>query len=127
MTFARVTGTGMDEHGSLYSTPWGVSTGTFPRPRGVLPLTGFATDEYDIREMPSEPEGTIVSNPDPLAPGHADQPPSRGLRCPTCQRSIAWRDNPQRPFCSFTCRLVDLGVWLDEGYAVRGDPTDDVQ
>lgn len=23
MTFARVTGTGMDEHDSLYSTPWG--------------------------------------------------------------------------------------------------------
>lgn len=30
MTFARVTDTGMDEHAPLYSTVWGVSTGTFP-------------------------------------------------------------------------------------------------
>src|ERR1700675_3516517 len=105
-----------------------MSPGSFQSTREVLALTGFATDEYDTREMPSEPEGPIASNPDPLAPGKVDQTPSqRCLRCPTCQRAISWRDNPQRPFCSFTCRLVDLGVWLDEGYAVRGEPTDDVQ
>ena len=25
------------------------------------------------------------------------------------------------------CRLIDLGVWLDEGYVVPGEPPDDVR
>ena len=32
--------------------------------------------------------------------------------------------NPHRPFCSLTCHLVDLGVWLDEGYRVPADERD---
>jgi uncharacterized protein len=35
---------------------------------------------------------------------------------------VEWSGNPHRPFCSLTCRLVDLGVWLDERYRVAGDP-----
>ena len=34
---------------------------------------------------------------------------------------MAWRDNPQRPFCSLSCRLIDLGVWLDERYRISGE------
>ena len=49
------------------------------------------------------------------------------VRCPTCRRMTPWRDNPQRPFCSLTCRLIDLGVWLDERYVVRGDDLGDVR
>ena len=30
-------------------------------------------------------------------------------------------DNPHRPFCGLTCRLIDLGVWLDERYRVEGE------
>lgn len=26
--------------------------------------------------------------------------------------------NAHRPFCSLTCRLIDLGVWLDERYRI---------
>jgi uncharacterized protein len=33
-----------------------------------------------------------------------------------------WKDNPDRPFCSLSCRLIDLGVWLDEGYRIPGEP-----
>jgi hypothetical protein len=44
-----------------------------------------------------------------------------GVRCPTCGRPTGWTENPQRPFCSITCRLIDLGVWLDEGYRVPAD------
>ncbi|MBI4638075.1 MAG: DNA gyrase inhibitor YacG [Candidatus Rokubacteria bacterium] len=51
--------------------------------------------------------------------------PGRGARCPTCQRESPWQGNPHRPFCSLTCRLVDLGVWLDEGYRVYSDPPED--
>jgi endogenous inhibitor of DNA gyrase (YacG/DUF329 family) len=94
----------------------------------IATLTGFATGEYDARDMPSEPEGTIVRGPDPSATGGADGPSrERRGRCPTCGRPTAWKDNPQRPFCSITCRLVDLGTWLDEGYVVRGEPPDDVR
>jgi len=48
------------------------------------------------------------------------QPEAPGIRCPTCGTRTPWWDNPQRPFCSLTCRLVDLGVWLDEGYRIPG-------
>jgi uncharacterized protein len=49
----------------------------------------------------------------------------RRVRCPTCRTSVSWSDNPQRPFCSFTCRLIDLGVWLEDGYALPAPPADD--
>jgi endogenous inhibitor of DNA gyrase (YacG/DUF329 family) len=45
---------------------------------------------------------------------------SSGPRCPTCGEPISWRDNPNRPFCSATCRLVDLGQWLDEQFEIPG-------
>jgi endogenous inhibitor of DNA gyrase (YacG/DUF329 family) len=44
---------------------------------------------------------------------------------------MAWEGNPHRPFCGLTCRLIDLGRWLDERYRVAGDalpeelPSDD--
>lgn len=94
----------------------------------IATLTGFATDEYDAHNMPSELEGMMVSEPDPSATGETDRPPQeRRVRCPTCDRPTPWKDNSQRPFCSLTCRLIDLGVWLDEGYVVRGESPDDVQ
>lgn len=41
-------------------------------------------------------------------------------RCPRCDRKVAWYGNPHRPFCSLRCRLIDLGVWLDERYRIPG-------
>jgi hypothetical protein len=93
----------------------------------ITALTAFATGEYDAHTMPCEPEGMMVSEPDPSAAGEAQVPRERRGRCPTCARPTSWRGNPQRPFCSFTCRLIDLGVWLDEGYVVPGEPPDDVR
>jgi endogenous inhibitor of DNA gyrase (YacG/DUF329 family) len=43
------------------------------------------------------------------------------VTCPSCGAAAPWRPNPYRPFCSLTCRLVDLGVWLDEGYRIPAD------
>jgi len=43
------------------------------------------------------------------------------VRCPVCERlmhgasSAEW---PAFPFCSARCRLIDLGRWLGEDYAV---------
>ena len=42
------------------------------------------------------------------------------MRCLRCQRGITWSENLHRPFCSLSCRLVDLGVWLDERYRIPG-------
>jgi uncharacterized protein len=69
----------------------------------------------------------MVSEPDPSALGEAGATRERRGLCPTCARLTSWRDNPQRPFCSLTCRLIDLGVWLDEGYVVPGESPDDVR
>jgi endogenous inhibitor of DNA gyrase (YacG/DUF329 family) len=38
---------------------------------------------------------------------------------------VEWTGNPHRPFCSLTCRLIDLGVWLDERYRIAGPPMPD--
>jgi len=51
------------------------------------------------------------------------------LRCPTC-RKLVLRQDPEFPFCSKRCRLVDLGKWASGGYVVstpidRGDETGD--
>jgi len=43
------------------------------------------------------------------------------VTCPTCRQRVPWHGNPHRPFCSLTCRLIDLGVWLDEGYRTPED------
>jgi uncharacterized protein len=50
------------------------------------------------------------------------------LRCPTC-RKIVLRSEPEFPFCSERCRLIDLGKWASGGYVIStplNDPeTDD--
>lgn len=54
------------------------------------------------------------------------EPPAHGVTCPTCRARAAWEGNPHRPFCSLTCRLIDLGAWLDERYRIESRPPDDV-
>ena len=44
--------------------------------------------------------------------------------CPTCRCPTHWQGNANRPFCSLTCRLIDLGVWLDERYRLPRDVED---
>jgi hypothetical protein len=41
-------------------------------------------------------------------------------------------NNPFRPFCCERCKLIDLGVWATEGYAIPepikpDDFTDDIE
>lgn len=43
------------------------------------------------------------------------------IKCPTCQQSTWWQDNPHRPFCSRRCRLLDLGCWVEEEYRVPAE------
>ncbi|MFB3813458.1 MAG: DNA gyrase inhibitor YacG [Terriglobales bacterium] len=49
----------------------------------------------------------------------------QSLHCPTC-RKIVLRTDPEFPFCSERCRLLDLGKWASGGYVIsspldRGD------
>lgn len=49
-----------------------------------------------------------------------DTRPPLEVSCPTCQRSVIWStQSPFRPFCTERCRLIDLGVWANEGYRVE--------
>ncbi|WP_082002912.1 DNA gyrase inhibitor YacG [Geobacter sp. OR-1] len=40
------------------------------------------------------------------------------VNCPICRRAVVWEGNPDRPFCSNRCRMVDLGAWAAGEYAV---------
>lgn len=39
------------------------------------------------------------------------------MKCPICRKPVE-RDNPELPFCSERCRLIDLGNWSSEKYVV---------
>ena len=45
--------------------------------------------------------------------------------CPTSGAPAEWENNPDRPFCSERCRLLDLGAWVDERYVVETDGAED--
>jgi len=40
------------------------------------------------------------------------------VKCPTCEKKFNYYSSDFRPFCSEKCRLIDLGQWLNESYAV---------
>ena len=41
------------------------------------------------------------------------------VRCPQCKKSLKWdTTNPYRPFCSERCKLIDLGAWASDEYAI---------
>jgi hypothetical protein len=39
------------------------------------------------------------------------------MKCPICQKKVA-RENPDFPFCSERCRIIDLGNWASGKYVV---------
>lgn len=44
------------------------------------------------------------------------------VRCPVCKKEVAF-DDPNTPFCSDRCRLVDLGNWASEKYVISSPMT----
>jgi endogenous inhibitor of DNA gyrase (YacG/DUF329 family) len=50
-------------------------------------------------------------------------------KCPVCDAPVDLEKTPTVPFCCDRCRLIDLGRWLDEAYAVpdvkKPDPDDE--
>lgn len=59
--------------------------------------------------------------------------PPRQVPCPRCKRLSPYSpENPDRPFCSERCRMIDLGAWADEAYAIpvarhEDDAEDDIE
>lgn len=39
------------------------------------------------------------------------------LKCPICKKDVAL-DDPEMPFCSERCRIIDLGNWASEKYVI---------
>jgi endogenous inhibitor of DNA gyrase (YacG/DUF329 family) len=39
------------------------------------------------------------------------------MKCPICKKPVAL-DDPNVPFCSDRCRLIDLGNWASEKYVI---------
>lgn len=41
------------------------------------------------------------------------------VACPNCKNLAEFSPtNPFRPFCSERCKLIDLGLWASEQYAI---------
>ncbi|PPC94030.1 MAG: DNA gyrase inhibitor YacG [Methylotenera sp.] len=55
-------------------------------------------------------------------------PQKRKVACPNCKQLTEFSPtNPFRPFCSERCKMIDLGVWASEGYAIPdATPTDEL-
>jgi uncharacterized protein len=45
------------------------------------------------------------------------------LRCPICKKTTQTSD-PDFPFCSDRCRLIDLGKWASGGYVISSQVAD---
>ena len=41
------------------------------------------------------------------------------IRCPVCERQFDPTRTTAMPFCCERCRQIDLGRWLNEGYSVH--------
>jgi endogenous inhibitor of DNA gyrase (YacG/DUF329 family) len=42
------------------------------------------------------------------------------ITCPKCKNYTTWEENPNRPFCSARCKLLDFGAWAREEYSIAG-------
>lgn len=42
------------------------------------------------------------------------------IKCPICKKVTTWEENPNRPFCSERCKLMDLGKWAADEYRIEG-------
>ncbi len=47
--------------------------------------------------------------------------PTPKVRCPQCGQRVDYiLTNPNRPFCSERCKMIDLGAWASDQYAIPG-------
>jgi len=48
------------------------------------------------------------------------------LRCVRCGRIIK-ATAPYLPFCGKRCKMIDLGTWLEEGFRIDGEHSDNIE
>lgn len=46
------------------------------------------------------------------------------VKCPQCKKLVEYEGNEFRPFCSKRCKIIDLGDWADQKYAVPVDKSE---
>lgn len=46
--------------------------------------------------------------------------------CPICKKPVTLKD-PEAPFCSERCRLLDLGAWASGDYIISTEPIFDLE
>jgi endogenous inhibitor of DNA gyrase (YacG/DUF329 family) len=44
--------------------------------------------------------------------------------CPVCKKVEVKREDPEFPFCSERCRLIDLGKWASGAYRISSPVLD---
>jgi endogenous inhibitor of DNA gyrase (YacG/DUF329 family) len=49
------------------------------------------------------------------------------LKCPTCKKQEVTSADPDFPFCSERCRLIDLGKWASGGYVISSPLQDNAE
>lgn len=54
------------------------------------------------------------------------QEAKKTLKCPICKKEVAF-DDPEMPFCSERCRLIDLGNWASEKYVISSPIQHDLE
>ena len=48
------------------------------------------------------------------------------VSCPICGAQVPF-DDPNMPFCSDRCRLLDLGNWATEKYVIGSEGLDELE
>jgi uncharacterized protein len=54
------------------------------------------------------------------------QETKKTLKCPICKKDVAF-DDPEMPFCSERCRIIDLGNWASEKYVISSPIQNDLE
>ncbi|MGK0367457.1 MAG: endogenous inhibitor of DNA gyrase (YacG/DUF329 family) [Thermoproteota archaeon] len=50
------------------------------------------------------------------------------VKCPECDVEFNYYSSENRPFCTEKCRMVDLGLWLNQGYSLpSNEPIDEIE
>jgi len=52
-----------------------------------------------------------------LSGAFVSQEEKRTVKCPICKKDVPL-DDPNMPFCSDRCRIIDLGNWASEKYVI---------
>ncbi|GAQ95589.1 hypothetical protein TAGGR_362 [Thermodesulfovibrio aggregans] len=47
------------------------------------------------------------------------------IKCPVCGKETTLENNPWRPFCSKSCKIIDLWNWFHEQYSIKVEEVDE--